>query len=53
LAWCGLITPWNWPMNQIALKVVAGQWPPDAPCILKPSEESRRSMRILFAEMIA
>ena len=44
----GLITPWNWPMNQIALKVIpailAG-----CTCVLKPSEESPLSAMI-FAE---
>jgi aldehyde dehydrogenase (NAD+) len=44
----GLITPWNWPMNQIALKVIpailAG-----CPCVLKPSEESPLNAMI-FAE---
>merc|ERR1711991_650285 len=34
---CGLITPWNWPMNQVALKVGAAL---SAGCtmVLKPSE---------------
>ena len=44
----GLITPWNWPMNQIALKVIpailAG-----CTCVLKPSEESPLNAMI-FAE---
>jgi len=46
----GLITPWNWPLNQIALKV--------APCIaagntmiLKPSEECPGNAAI-FAEIL-
>jgi aldehyde dehydrogenase (NAD+) len=46
----GLITPWNWPINQIALKV--------APCIaagntmiLKPSEECPGNAAI-FAEIL-
>ncbi len=45
-----MITPWNWPMNQISLKVIAGLL---AGCtmILKPSEESPLSA-LLFAEMI-
>ncbi len=36
---CGLITPWNWPVNQIACKVVPAI---AAGCtmILKPSEEA-------------
>ncbi|MCU0800352.1 MAG: aldehyde dehydrogenase family protein [Rhodobacteraceae bacterium] len=44
----GLITPWNWPMNQIALKaipaILAG-----CTCVLKPSEESPLNAMI-FAE---
>ena len=47
---CGLITPWNWPINQIALKVI----PAFATCctmILKPSEVAPISA-MLFAEMI-
>lgn len=44
----GLITPWNWPMNQIALKaipaILAG-----CTCVLKPSEESPLDA-MLFAE---
>jgi aldehyde dehydrogenase (NAD+) len=45
-----LITPWNWPMNQITLKVGAAAI---AGCtmILKPSEESPLNA-IIFAEMI-
>ncbi|MCP4595368.1 aldehyde dehydrogenase family protein [Neptuniibacter sp.] len=47
---CGLITPWNWPMNQVALKVIAAL---AAGCtmILKPSEISPLSS-MLFAKMI-
>ncbi|WP_101067634.1 aldehyde dehydrogenase family protein [Roseovarius salinarum] len=46
----GMITPWNWPMNQITLKVGAAMV---AGCtmVLKPSEESPLSA-MLFAEMI-
>ena len=44
----GLITPWNWPINQIALKaipaILAG-----CTCVLKPSEESPLDA-MLFAE---
>lgn len=44
----GLITPWNWPVNQIALKaipaILAG-----CTCVLKPSEESPLNA-MLFAE---
>ena len=47
---CGLITPWNWPMNQIVLKVIPAL---AAGCtmILKPSEIAPLS-GILFAEII-
>ncbi|MTJ05347.1 MAG: aldehyde dehydrogenase family protein [Sediminimonas qiaohouensis] len=47
---CAMITPWNWPMNQITLKVIAAAI---AGCtmVLKPSEESPLDA-ILFAEMI-
>lgn len=47
---CGLITPWNWPMNQVTLKVIAAM---AAGCtmVLKPSEESPISA-LLFAEYI-
>ncbi len=47
---CGLITPWNWPMNQIALKVVAAL-ATGCTMVLKPSEISPLSAT-LFAEMI-
>ena len=47
---CALITPWNWPMNQITLKVgaalVAGNT-----MVLKPSEESPLDAMI-FAEIM-
>jgi aldehyde dehydrogenase (NAD+) len=36
---CGLITPWNWPINQIACKVVPAL-ATGCTMILKPSEES-------------
>ncbi|MWB76772.1 aldehyde dehydrogenase family protein [Pseudooceanicola sp. 216_PA32_1] len=47
---CALITPWNWPMNQVTLKVIAALI---AGCtmVLKPSEESPLN-GLLFAEMI-
>ena len=47
---CALITPWNWPINQIALKVLPAL---AAGCtmILKPSEIAPLSA-MLFAEMI-
>lgn len=45
-----LITPWNWPMNQISLKVGAAAI---AGCtmVLKPSEESPLDA-VIFAEMM-
>ena len=47
---CALITPWNWPINQIALKVLPAL---AAGCtmILKPSEIAPLS-GMLFTEMI-
>ncbi|TQS70281.1 aldehyde dehydrogenase family protein [Rhodobacteraceae bacterium] len=46
----GLITPWNWPMNQVTLKVapalIAG-----CTMVLKPSEEAPLSS-LLFAEIV-
>jgi len=47
---CGLITPWNWPMNQVTLKVVPAV---AAGCtvVLKPSEIAPMSS-LLFAEMM-
>jgi aldehyde dehydrogenase (NAD+) len=36
---CGLITPWNWPINQIACKVVPAL-ATGCTMVLKPSEES-------------
>lgn len=47
---CGLITPWNWPINQIALKVVPAL-ATGCTCILKPSEFTPLSA-MLYAEMI-
>ena len=47
---CGLITPWNWPINQIALKVVPA-FAVGCTMILKPSEIAPIS-GMLFAEMI-
>ncbi|MDA9676842.1 aldehyde dehydrogenase family protein [bacterium] len=47
---CGLITPWNWPINQIALKVVPA-FAAGCTMILKPSEIAPISA-MLFAEMI-
>ncbi len=47
---CALITPWNWPMNQVTLKVIAALI---AGCtmVLKPSEESPLNA-MLFAELM-
>ena len=47
---CALITPWNWPMNQVCLKVIPAL---AAGCtmVLKPSELAPLSAMIL-AEMI-
>jgi aldehyde dehydrogenase (NAD+) len=43
-----LITPWNWPMNQVTLKVIPALLA-GCTCVLKPSEESPLSS-MLFAE---
>ena len=45
---CSLITPWNWPMNQVTLKVIPALLA-GCTCVLKPSEESPLSS-MLFAE---
>lgn len=47
---CGLITPWNWPMNQVTLKVIPAL-AVGCTVILKPSEIAPMSS-LLFAEMI-
>jgi len=47
---CGLITPWNWPINQIALKVIPA-FATGCTMILKPSEIAPISS-FIFAEMI-
>lgn len=47
---CGLITPWNWPMNQIALKVIPAL-AVGCTVILKPSEIAPMSA-MLFAEFV-
>ncbi len=47
---CGLITPWNWPMNQVTLKVIPAI-AVGCTVILKPSEIAPLSS-ILLAEMI-
>jgi len=47
---CGLITPWNWPMNQVTLKVIPAL-AVGCSVVLKPSEIAPLSA-MLFAEMI-
>ncbi len=47
---CGLITPWNWPINQIALKVIPAL-ATGCTCILKPSEHTPISAMI-YAEIL-
>ncbi|MCP8895208.1 aldehyde dehydrogenase family protein [Shinella daejeonensis] len=47
---CGLITPWNWPINQIALKV-APALASGCTCVLKPSEFTPLNA-LLYAEMV-
>lgn len=47
---CGLITPWNWPINQIALKVIPAL-AAGATCVLKPSEHTPLSAQI-YAEIV-
>ncbi|WP_336964533.1 aldehyde dehydrogenase family protein [Sphingobium aquiterrae] len=48
---CGLITPWNWPLHQLALKVVPAL---AAGCamVVKPSEFAPLSA-LLFAQLLA
>lgn len=47
---CGLITPWNWPINQIALKVLPAL-ATGCTCVLKPSEHTPISAMI-YAEIL-
>jgi aldehyde dehydrogenase (NAD+) len=47
---CGMITPWNWPINQIACKVVPAL-ATGCTMVLKPSEESPFSAYI-WAEIL-
>ncbi|MGU3398935.1 aldehyde dehydrogenase family protein [Brucellaceae bacterium D45D] len=47
---CGLITPWNWPMNQISLKVIPAL-AVGCTVVLKPSEIAPMSA-MLFAEFV-
>lgn len=47
----GLITPWNWPLNQVVLKV-GGALAAGCTVVLKPSEYATRTA-ILFAETMS
>ena len=47
---CGLITPWNWPMNQVTLKVIPALLT-GCTMVLKPSEIAPLSS-LLFAEIM-
>jgi len=47
---CGLITPWNWPINQIVLKVIPAL-ATGCTCILKPSEFTPLSAHV-YAQLI-
>ena len=47
---CGLITPWNWPINQITLKVLPAI-ACGCTCILKPSEHTPISA-MTYAEIL-
>jgi len=47
---CGLITPWNWPINQVAAKVIPALAAGNT-VVLKPSEHTPLAATI-YAEMI-
>ena len=47
---CGLITPWNWPINQVAAKVIPALAAGNT-VVLKPSEHTPMAAAI-YAEMI-
>jgi len=47
---CGLITPWNWPINQMVLKVLPAI-ATGCTCVLKPSEHTPVSA-MLYAEIL-
>jgi len=47
---CALITPWNWPMNQVTLKVIPALLT-GCTMVLKPSEVAPLSS-LLFAEIL-
>ncbi len=44
---CGLITPWNWPLNQTLTKI-SSAIAAGCPIVMKPSEYSALSSRILI-----
>ena len=47
---CGLITPWNWPVNQVVLKVLPAI-ATGCSCVLKPSEYTPLSA-VIYAEIL-
>jgi aldehyde dehydrogenase (NAD+) len=47
---CGLITPWNWPVNQVVLKVLPAI-ATGCSCVLKPSEYTPLSA-VVYAEIL-
>ena len=47
---CGLITPWNWPINQIVLKVLPAI-ATGCTCVLKPSEHTPVSA-VVYADLL-
>src|ERR1700730_18451231 len=47
---CGLITPWNWPINQVTVKVFPAL-ATGCTMVLKPSQESHFSAHV-FAEIL-
>ena len=47
---CGLITPWNWPINQVVLKVLPAI-ATGCTCVLKPSEHTPVSA-MLYADIL-
>ncbi len=47
---CGLITPWNWPINQVVLKVLP-VIATGCTCVLKPSEHTPVSA-MLYSEIL-
>lgn len=47
---CGLITPWNWPMNQVTLKAIPAM-AVGCTVVLKPSEIAPLSS-IIFSEIV-